>query len=234
MISYCGRVHVMIICLFILLNNQLDAVCTNLGVKKLNYNARNRYEILLEILKENNQENSLLFNVNSKNEFTEFVGVHKLKEALRSAPEVSTHDAQFISLITMKKYALAKNWHAFSKDVSHYDWWMFPTPHGGTFGAKYSVSHFEINELVNDKEYIKDFRAGVKLTMKSWKKSSWDCWFVRIYKMIISSYLFGQDDLVIELGKYANRISSELLLEDMSYSLDSHNVVRDLVNIVHE
>jgi len=133
----------------------------------------------------------------------EFVGIQALKQK---------HAAQ---LKQFEQWAEARDWLAFLHH--HYDWWMFPISRTSLGqGAQYTVYRQEIESLKNDREFMENYRRGVKLLTLSWgwdidqqkpvnnpdPDQKWNHYEVRLGKMADSLKLFGEIELFKSLRQY--------------------------------
>ncbi|MFT4552852.1 MAG: hypothetical protein ACI9S8_001484 [Chlamydiales bacterium] len=119
-------------------------------------------------------------------------------------------------LAQFEVWARANEWQNF--ETSHYDWWIFPISRDSAGqGSSYTVYKNEIAALKNDPEFMKNYRRGVDLVVKSWgwdlsqnlevqnKQPSqrWIGYGVRLGKMADSLRLFGEKDLHARLQTFA-------------------------------
>jgi len=146
-----------------------------------------------------------------------FVGIEAMKKALRNQDGAGNGNLnKFIN------WAQAGTWEQFGPNYHHYDWWMFPIDKSSQgYGFQYTVYQDDIQQLKEDRDWLKDYRLGAILLMQSWgwdvknKKKyevtmpgqQWRNWDVRLGKLIHSLILFQQWDLYDSLKQYVTYLN---------------------------
>lgn len=127
-----------------------------------------------------------------------------------------------------EQWASAKDWKLFTPTYSHYDWWMFPVARPSShYGDIYQVSQADVDALKADPKFMKEYRRGVELVVRSWgwdlqrqcsvletertPEQRWTGYGVRLGKMADSLLLFGEDDLYRKLQLFYQAICCPLL-----------------------
>lgn len=133
---------------------------------------------------------------------------HSLKAPLMTDKILKLKKSHSEQLKKFKEWDANKQWGKFAK--AHYDWWMFPINRSSAgHGDTYKMSLQEIEVLKSDPDFMKNYRLGVKLVLKSWGWDSdldnkvscpaddqrWVGYGVRLGKMGDSLKLFGEMDL---------------------------------------
>ena len=149
----------------------------------------------------------------TRNTHSEFVGISQMKKNLRDMK-----GANHGSLTKFKEWAYNCEWEKFDHEYHEYDWWMFPINLSSlSKGWKYTVYESDIQELIQDPEYIADYVLGAKLLIRSWgwdiktgelcpkpgEHQHWRDWDVRLRKLALSLKLFHRADLFEDLKKFA-------------------------------
>eukprot|EP01088_Endostelium_zonatum_P010372 TRINITY_DN23809_c0_g1_i1.p1 TRINITY_DN23809_c0_g1~~TRINITY_DN23809_c0_g1_i1.p1 ORF type:complete len:171 (+),score=30.95 TRINITY_DN23809_c0_g1_i1:179-691(+) len=93
-----------------------------------------------------------------KNEDKGFVGYEGLKKK------------QGEQLKKFEDWAKNRKWKEFGP-TNHFDWWMFPIDAKSQHGWKYSVFSSDVETLLKDEEFLRNYRRGVELIALSW---GWD------------------------------------------------------------
>jgi len=126
-------------------------------------------------------------------------------------------------LLDFREWANEDQWGMFDHKYSHYDWWMFPIDKtSASHGTKYQLNQREIEKLKNDAEFMKDYREGVKLVLKSWgwdvdadkgakvkspkELQEWKGYRVRLGKMADSLSLFEETELYDQVKKFYTEV----------------------------
>lgn len=133
-----------------------------------------------------------------------FVGIQALKEKQRA------HLAKLQLLANQGQWQHLQT-HTIHPD-SGFDWWMFPIDKSSLGqGDLYKVSPNDIALLKLDPEFLQNYREGVCLVARSWgwdlknrvdltnHLQRWTGYGVRLYKMMASLRLLGQNDLLDSL-----------------------------------
>lgn len=149
---------------------------------------------------------------------------------------VKNKNAEQVQLF--QKWASQGDWVRFRPEHSHYDWWAFPIsrPSAG-HGDDYAVNQHEIEALKADEEFMRNYKKGVDLVVKSWgwdlnqdapvspdiktNDQEWTGYGVRLGKMADSLRLFGEDELYRRLQHFFDAIcvpiDNQYRLEDWVY-----------------
>lgn len=106
------------------------------------------------------------------------------------------------------------------------DWWLFPTDRDSKqYNGAYKLDKIALETLSKDKDFIKDYREGVKLVASSWgwdlenltdqtdDHRKWVGYNVRLGKMLDSLKLFGQHDLHKNIVYFVKRHKIESSLD---------------------
>lgn len=118
-----------------------------------------------------------------------------------------------------EQWAESGDWKRFKPEYSHYDWWAFPiTRPSSGYGNTYAVNEKEIEALKADTDFMKGYRRGVELVVKSWgwdinrdaqipesernSDQTWTGYEVRLGKMGDSLYLFGEKELFEKVKRF--------------------------------
>ena len=135
--------------------------------------------------------------------------------------KVKAKNAEQVQLF--EEWAEKKDWKTFKPEHSHYDWWAFPiTKSSASYGDEYALNAMEIQYLKRDKEFMRHYRKGVELVVKSWgwdlrknapvpKKERtadqlWTGYGVRLGKMADSLKLFGEKDKYRRLQRFFDKV----------------------------
>jgi hypothetical protein len=125
-------------------------------------------------------------------------------------------------LAKLNRLARAGHWQHLQMHTDHpdsgFDWWMFLIDRASTgYGDQYRVSQRDIEALMNDPIFMKNYRNGVLLVTKSWgwdleqrkdvtnRVQKWTNYQVRLGKMLDSLRLFKQDDLRIAITDFIDQ-----------------------------
>lgn len=139
----------------------------------------------------------------------EFVGVDRLK--------LKQQD----HLKKLKVLAAKGSWDCLQKHTHHedsaFDWWMFPTTwESKSFKKAYQLNESAIKILKQDLEFMKNYREGVELVVKSWGWAihhhlfykdphlKWVGYNIRLEKIIHSLLLFEEKELLMSLKLFIN------------------------------
>jgi tRNA A-37 threonylcarbamoyl transferase component Bud32 len=167
-------------------------------------------KVVSSILKMSYKE-VLEYSRKTRNTNPEFVGIVQMKKNLRS---MQGHNHG--SLNKFKDWVYNSEWYKFDHINHEYDWWMFPINLPSSKGFKYVVLESDVQELLQDNEYIRDYVAGIKLLIKSWgwdikngemykeleQGQGWKNWDVRLRKVSLSLKLFRRKELFEDLKKF--------------------------------
>ena len=150
-----------------------------------------------------------------------FVGIKRLKEK---------HKEQ---LNKFESWAEENNWLAFHE--AHYDWWMFPIDQPSRLGFAYTVQQADVDKLMQDAEFMRNYLRGVELLLLSWgwdlknkclilspvENQSWHNWPIRLSKCAQSLELFNCSealDSVLTYGKYLLSIGTDFTFRNVDLS----------------
>lgn len=140
-----------------------------------------------------------------------FKGLDALKQELRKSERGG-------SLSKFEFFAKKKQWKKIHQ--LHYDWWMFPYDLISSKQYAYVVMMGDVEVLKQDAEYMRDYRRGVCLVAMAWgwdvengkplvkgdpgyhPSMGWTNWTIRLYKMLRSLWMFGQNDYFDSMMKY--------------------------------
>lgn len=149
---------------------------------------------------------------------------HRTKPAvasLRKIQKIKNKNAEQVKLF--EAWAAEGRWETFKPKYSHYDWWAFPIkrPSRG-YGYTFAVNEKEIQALKADEVFMRNYRTGVELVVKSWgwdltkdapipqtertPDQSWTGYEVRLGKMADSLQLFGEQDLYESLKHFFDQV----------------------------
>lgn len=118
-----------------------------------------------------------------------------------------------------EQWAAQNKWGKFAP--AHYDWWMFPImKSSASYGDTYAFNRNELYGLKNDSQFMRDFRRGVDLVVKSWgwdlvnnrrvdhpaSGQQWTGYGVRLGKIADSLYLLGEKDLYCKLQQFYREV----------------------------
>lgn len=115
---------------------------------------------------------------------------------------------KFGDLTKFREWSKNKKWNMFGPNYSHYDWYMFPIRKRASY-PQFAVEDKEIQMLLNDIDYMRNYREGVCLLALAWgwnvknynwvanpdNEMGWNNWSVRLGKVGMSLIAFNQMDL---------------------------------------
>jgi len=135
---------------------------------------------------------------------SEFIGLSTLKQE------------QAEQLKVFERWANQRAWEQFHRN--HYDWWAFPIDKPSSFGFKYTLNKWDIQELQKDQEFLDSLSYTATLLLLSWgwdaaeskhvnnpdPEQGWANHPIRLYKCNRSLKLFSLKDLVASTLAYAH------------------------------
>ena len=113
-------------------------------------------------------------------------------------------DVQLKQLIDFRNAAHSGNWGAIRS--AHFDWFMFPIEEGSK--PEYCAFEDDVKELKSDNEWHARYRESIQLVANAWgwdaikgqpsasRGARWDSWDIRLAKIIRSTWLFEEKDLM--------------------------------------
>ena len=103
---------------------------------------------------------------------------------------------------------------------NHFDWWAFPINSDSGKGYMYTVFQDEVNELLNDVEFVKNYKRGVELMVRSYgydiinklylneKNMGYRNYDIRLRKIGQSLLVFQQVDYFKSLNEFVTHLET--------------------------